>query len=376
MARILVLTASMGAGHDGVAAEIARRLRDLGHHVDVVDMLTLYPWRFGDALRLGYGTMLRATPWLYESIYQTFFVGRRHANVSPAVSFALPQLRRVVAERRPDAVVSTFHLASLATGRLRRSGELAAPSMVFVTEAAAHDLWRGPGTDLYLCAYPAQAAQLERELGVKARWTGPVVRAQFRPCRDSLPVRPPLLSETDRKVVLVSTGSWGVGCPERVAAALFATGRYLPVVLCGRNARLARRLQGRTDCIALGWVTELTELMRSAQALVENAGGGLTCWEAFAAGVPVVSFDPLPGHGRAGATQLADAGLIRLAADEADLLIALDDVTEPGSPARERLRQATSTLFQADVAAVIVAEAQAFGRPGRQPASGRAGSAD
>lgn len=53
-------------------------------------------------------------------------------------------------------------------------------------------------------------------------------------------------------------------------------------------------------------------LMRAVDVLVENAGG-LTCQEALSCGLPVVTYRPIPGHGRVNAAILAEAGLTRLA---------------------------------------------------------------
>ena len=49
--RILVLSASMGAGHDGAARELATRLRAEGHEAEVRDFLDSGPLRIGTALR-------------------------------------------------------------------------------------------------------------------------------------------------------------------------------------------------------------------------------------------------------------------------------------------------------------------------------------
>ncbi|GAB3896330.1 hypothetical protein GCM10027612_50570 [Microbispora bryophytorum subsp. camponoti] len=72
--RALIVSASMGAGHDAVAAELARRLAASGARVEVVDVLALLPLRLGALLRWWYrGVMLRA-PWLYALVYRVFFV--------------------------------------------------------------------------------------------------------------------------------------------------------------------------------------------------------------------------------------------------------------------------------------------------------------
>jgi len=46
--RIVVVSASVGAGHDGPAAELTRRLREGGWRVDRVDCLDVLPIGLGD----------------------------------------------------------------------------------------------------------------------------------------------------------------------------------------------------------------------------------------------------------------------------------------------------------------------------------------
>ncbi|MFD0516659.1 glycosyltransferase family protein [Paractinoplanes durhamensis] len=60
--------------------------------------------------------------------------------------------------------------------------------------------------------------------------------------------------------------------------------------------------------IALGWIDDMAGLLRAVDLVVHNAGG-LTSMEALAAGVPVVSYRCLPGHGTANAAVLERIGL-------------------------------------------------------------------
>ena len=59
--------------------------------------------------------------------------------------------------------------------------------------------------------------------------------------------------------------------------------------------------------MALGWRDDVPDLMAAADVLVHNAGG-LSCTEALVAGLPVVTYRPIPGHGRANAAVLARPG--------------------------------------------------------------------
>ena len=98
----------------------------------------------------------------------------------------------------------------------------------------------------------------------------------------------------------------------------------------------------------IGWTSEMPSLMAAADVLVENAGG-LTAMEAFAAGLPVVTFQPIPGHGRDNARTMAAAGVNRYAHDIAELHTALDELTTPG-PVRDELVTRGRALFAGDPA--------------------------
>jgi processive 1,2-diacylglycerol beta-glucosyltransferase len=91
-------------------------------------------------------------------------------------------------------------------------------------------------------------------------------------------------------------------------------------------------------------------LIRAADVLVENAGG-LTALEAMACGLPVLTYRPIPGHGRANAATMAEAGVVSLVRSRDDLGHALVELTD-GVRGR-RQRAAGLALFESDPAAVI-----------------------
>ncbi|MBA2323262.1 MAG: glycosyltransferase, partial [Pseudonocardiales bacterium] len=70
--------------------------------------------------------------------------------------------------------------------------------------------------------------------------------------------------------------------------------------------------------LALGWRDDVPDLMAVADVLVHNAGG-LTLTEALTAGLPAITFRPIPGHGTANAATLAEAGLAPWPKDHAEL---------------------------------------------------------
>jgi UDP-N-acetylglucosamine:LPS N-acetylglucosamine transferase len=150
--------------------------------------------------------------------------------------------------------------------------------------------------------------------------------------------------------VLISAGAWGTGdvlAPVDELAGLPST---RTVVLTGHNNRLRHQLAGRPRCLPLGWQDDVPSLFATADVLVDNAGGTM-CAEAFAAGLPVVSHRPLPGHGRVGAQALVDA---RVVADGRGALCATVQALCTPGPLRQRQRRRAAELFRADPAKVLL----------------------
>ena len=70
---MLIISASMGAGHDGAARELARRLEASGHPTTVRDFLDSGPLHIGAALRTGYEFELKHVPSAYDATYRFWY---------------------------------------------------------------------------------------------------------------------------------------------------------------------------------------------------------------------------------------------------------------------------------------------------------------
>ena len=107
---------------------------------------------------------------------------------------------------------------------------------------------------------------------------------------------------------------------------------------CGRNSdlrddleELAREKGYRAHL--LGWTDDMAGVMAASDVLVENAGG-LTSLEAMGARLPLVTFRPIPGHGRNSAAAMSAAGVSCLASTGDELVEDLGKLGRPGRPDR------------------------------------------
>ncbi len=330
---VLVVSASVGAGHDGAARELTQRLEAKGVRTQTVDFLDAAP-RIGPMIKAVYEFQLRVAPWSYEALYRVCYLGWI---LCAPLGFLLAavfgrQLRRWATELGASAVVSTYPLSSVALGRLRtrRWRPLDIPAITFITDFAVHPMWVHPGIDLNLCVHPDSAATAREATGRPATAPGPMVAQGFR---SEVPSRAAARLEmgipADAQVALVVAGSWGVGELEETFAALAACGDWFPVAVCGQNEGLRQRLEALGTGKVLGWSDKMPQLMAASDVLLQNAGG-LTCMEAFAVGLPVVTYRPIPGHGRQNAINMDLAGVAIFATDTESLRAALERATDPG----------------------------------------------
>jgi processive 1,2-diacylglycerol beta-glucosyltransferase len=366
----------MGAGHDGAARGLAAQLTAAGHETEVRDFLDSGPLRIGSALRSGYEFELKHVPAAYDATYRMWY---RVPWLCPLVAWLVSILtrRRVlrwVREVQATAVVSTYPLATLCLGRLRSTGRLTIPAVNFITDFGVHPLWVHDGVDLNLAIHERPAQMAARRTGREAIACGPVVNGRFAPDRlpDRSTTRTALGLRSSQRAVLVVGGSWGVGDIRGTWNAITADDRFTPVVVCGRDTRLHDQVSAWAeafagDSVVIGWTDEMPALMAACDALVENAGG-LTSLEAMRAGLPVVSFQPIAGHGKENTAGMAAAGVSRFAPDAASLADALDLLTAPG-PARDQQVGRAGDMFRAQAADLVasIAVTPAHRRPARRP---------
>jgi UDP-N-acetylglucosamine:LPS N-acetylglucosamine transferase len=318
--RVLIVSGSVGAGHDAAAHELRDRLARAGVAVEVRDFLDAVPTWAAWVLREGYLATSRHAPAAFEAMFQS----AERQGTSLHAFRGLAQLGRPRIGRWLDAgqyhvVVSTYPVSSQCLGDMRERGRCAAPVLTYVPDPAVHRAWVHRGIDAHLTVTQASADQGFRDHGIRMIAAGPLVPARFASAtagrREEL--RRELALPENRPVALLSAGSLGMGDVQRAAADIAAAG-CVPLVLCGRNTRLARQLRAVPGAVPLGWRTDVHDLMRVADVLVNN-GGGMTINEALVSGLPAVTYRPIPGHGRANAAALERSGLAAWAHDPGDL---------------------------------------------------------
>jgi UDP-N-acetylglucosamine:LPS N-acetylglucosamine transferase len=353
--RIVVVSASVGAGHDGAARELARRLAEQGFAVDRHDFLDLLPGPLGRGLRNAYALQLRVAPdswgWLLTAL-------DRHRTLTGVATGISRLAARTLQRSLPAdtiAVVSTYPLASLALGGMRRRGRLDVPVITYLTDMSVHPLWVGEGVDTHLALHPVAESQARLLGAATVQVVCPAVPPAFRPAVSVTEQRAARLRfglpHDRRPLALVVAGSWGVGEIEQTARDVTATGLATPVVLCGLNTLLHEAITRSGAGIPLGWVDDVPALLRACDVVIQNAGG-LSSLEALTAGLPVISYRCIPGHGSTNAAALDLAGWARWAQrpDELREVLAASLALQPG-----HVLMPASAVDPAEIIAIVAA---------------------
>jgi UDP-N-acetylglucosamine:LPS N-acetylglucosamine transferase len=351
-ARIVVFSAGVGAGHDGATRELARRLRERGFRVDCPDVLDVLPWRSGRLVCGAYRGMLGIVPWTYGAL---FGIACRFRGAAPITRALLRPMRRRLLRMLPSdtrAVVSAFPIASQLLGPLRRTGQLPVPAITYLTDFGVHPIWIAPGVDIHCAVHEVSRTQAYALGAADVRVAGRLVAAGFQPGSASAKrrAREQFGLPLGGRLALLVAGSWGVGELATAAAEIAGTGAATPVVVCARNAALHRRLKRQGIGHVFGWVDDMPTLMHAADVLVENAGG-LTALEGMACGLPVVIYRPIPGHGMANATTMAEAEVVSWVRRRDELGATLVEVID--GVRGQRQRDAGLALFESDPATVV-----------------------
>jgi processive 1,2-diacylglycerol beta-glucosyltransferase len=329
--RVLILSASIGEGHDLPARVIAEgiHLEAPDAEVEILDSLALvnplvrrlvldssrFHSKWGNRLfDLSYRliTDVRPTRWFAARLTQ--FLAAR-------------PIRRAVLQRAPDIVVSTYPGSTEVLGALRQKGKIDMPVVSAITDLAALRYWAHPGVDLHLITHPesaeevTQIAPTSKILAVRG-----LTDERFYEPREQADARRDLGLPAEGTIVLVSGGGWAVGDLEGATEEALALPGSTVVCLCGRNdelrAKLSRDFAGEPRVIVEGFTDRMPDWFAAADVLVHSTAG-LTVLEAIMRGCAVVSYGWGMGHVRVNNEAFVRFGLAEVAQSRDQLDAAL-----------------------------------------------------
>lgn len=308
--RVLLLSASVGAGHLRAAQAVELALKQLDPQAVVknLDVLEFTNAAFRRLYGRAYLDLVNKAPHVLGYFYDLMDRPRSTRGKSDKLRLAVEKLNmtkflRFLADEPWDIVVNTHFLPAELIASLRSKGKFATPVFTVTTDFETHRLWVNQPCDHYFTATDEGAAYL-KHWGVPDKdvtVTGIPIHPVFSQTknREECLARQGLAG--DRPIVLQLAGGFGVGPIEEIFRNLLSIETPLEVVVvAGRNEEVKSQLQQvpipeRHRAKVFGFTDQIDELMAVAD-LVVSKPGGLTTSEVLARGAAMAVINPIPGQ--------------------------------------------------------------------------------
>jgi processive 1,2-diacylglycerol beta-glucosyltransferase len=321
--RVLILSASSGAGHVRAGQALEQAFRSHGgcsvEHVDSLEYVSkLFQKIYDDA----YVAMIRKAPDLMGLLYKRM----DHPWQSPKRRLAFDRLNaqpmiRILKRIQPDLCIATHFLPAEILSWLIEKKKLYARDAIVVTDYDVHATALSVNMNRYYVALQEAAEYLAR-VGVpreKLRVTGIPIDPLFETPLNRREARRKLGLALDARILLISAGGYGVGPLEQLVRDLLNLNRPWQIVaIAGKGEELKERLDriarqvgrltsGADRLVPVGFTKDIDKYMAAADVLIGKAGG-LTTSESLARALPMVLIDPIPGQETRNADHLLEAG--------------------------------------------------------------------
>ncbi len=320
--KVLILSASVGAGHLSAASAIESELinQNAAEEVKNIDVLEytnpLFRRLYGKAYIEMVNTMPEVLGWMYDSLDKPWQNERRRLaldrlNTQPFI--------KLIKREKPDIAICTHFLPAEIISWLRAKNKIDTKQAIVVTDFDAHAMWLAHNYEHYFVALDETKVHLAK-VGIpneKITVSGIPIKPVFAENKNKAEMLEKHGLEKDKLTILVSAGGFGVGNIKHLLEALSEIQTPSQIIaICGRNEDLKLELDKlakeklnneRVKFHPIGFTKEMDEYM-SASDLIVGKPGGLTTSEALAKGLIFVIVNPIPGQEERNSDHLLEKG--------------------------------------------------------------------
>ncbi len=320
MKKILILYTSVGLGHKYIALNIGYHLQKAGYEV-----------KYADILQVQSGVMVDVGEWMHSLINRRFpfiwrwlYLSKLFSKVTmplrvPLAGRNCEHVKQMIAEFHPDMVIATQTSASAPMAYLKRTNWFKGLFVIAFSDFHFHPYWWYDEADYYLVNIEEQKEELLR-LGVpdsKIAVCGIALKPQEQVAEEAVKQK---LGLTGKRVVLMASGSLGIGFPESL---LMDFAKVLKekepnaqlVVVTGKNEAMKKHLEAEIkskkipNITVLGFYEPFGELYAITDVFLTKPGG-LTTAEAIRDNVKMITTHFLPGQEELNYKYLTDRRLM------------------------------------------------------------------
>lgn len=299
--RIIILTASIGDGHNAAAGNVREAIEQLDPRSEVIvlDLFQAAYGRLNQVVRAAYLGLVRHAPTLWESVYRLvdatprLALGGRWGRLRSA-------LESILGEVQPDCVISTYPVyADVIAEIYRDHAQRPFRLLTVVTDSiSVNSAWYQSECDLFCVANEPTSEVLlsggvpRSRVAVTGFPVSPVFQTQELPELEA-----PVEGKVRRVLYVHSVTSRKIG---RMLEEILEIPNTELTVTTGRDAALKAKLGERLAPYGgrvrvFGWTNLMPRLLGTHHVVVTKAGGA-TVQEAIAARCPLVIYQTIAGQ--------------------------------------------------------------------------------
>ena len=302
---ILVVTASMGSGHNRAANAVAEAIKRKYpvNKINVIDFMSTETAYFNSLVKDIYLMMLDHTPSVYEFFYKFTSDSTKGSTIQSVFAHAMKKdMRELIKKYEADMVICTHPFPCAAASYLKQTGEINIPLITVMTDFCVHQFWLYKNIDIYFTANDLLKKEMVNQGLLEERIfvTGIPVGYNFRVDynRDDLLAKFKL--EKDKPVALIMGGGLGLGGVKNALCQLERLKKDIQIlVITGANVALWSEMNeyaqhSKHKIFVWGYSHNIQEFMSVATFLISKPGA-LTISEALTRELPMILHDPIPG---------------------------------------------------------------------------------
>lgn len=290
MANVLILTASIGNGHNKAAANIYESLSNTGNNVQLVDFLETSSYNMNKFFGNFYKRLIDYKPEIFRLICE---IGKNKKLNQVKYIFGKINstiMKRLVLQYQPDIIICTHFFPLAAAAMYKKDYPHKFKLMGVVTDYNIHPVWQIKGVDKYFIAHAALKEQFAVRINkTNIIATGIPVSTKFKAIKKN----------KVRNKILIMTSNQSA---ENMLDIIYIAKKFADILnitfITGNNKDHYNLLQQifseNKNMVILGYTDKVAIYMKTHDVLITKAGG-MTISEAIATGIPLIMYSPIPG---------------------------------------------------------------------------------
>lgn len=352
--KIMIMTASVGCGHDQVAGIIKKQLLDKHKNIEIkiIDFIDIFPPAMGQFIKSAYLKMIDKAPNWYNLLYKLTAKTGQKNKVSSIFTYKYKKkICALIRAFNPHMVLFTNPFPLILVSQLKRKNKINTYTASIITDYTAHSVWLDPTINSYFVGSNILKKEMtDRGISAfKIHVTGIPVDRKFNVPVNREEKMAELGLDVNIPTVLIMGGGLGLGSIEEILETTNKINRPLQlIVIAGKNESLKHELENRMynqkhNVKVLGFCNNVHELMECSHLLISKSGG-LTMTEAVIKKLPILVFNPIPGQEMKNAQYFSNMGAAMYLKDLKEVNNAIDELLYRKPEKRQRMVERCSMI--------------------------------